>query len=182
MCGVNFNRGRIICSILFIPIMVLFFFADKILIALAQDPYISKISRDYVVYSIPGLYAITQFDSRKRYLQSMQYSFVSTYSQMLSCVLHVFWCMLFIGKLEMGWFGASVALNITYITTFVFQEFYVLVYKRAVFDHYRAPLFEEESFCDWPLFIKLAIPTTGLMCIEWWAFEFIIIFAGILGV
>jgi MATE family multidrug resistance protein len=58
----------------------------------------------------------------------------------------------------------------------------VLVYQRAVFDHYRAPLFEEESFLDWPSYIKLALPTTGLMCIEWWAFEFIVIFAGILGV
>lgn len=35
---------------------------------------------------------------------------------------------------------------------------------------------------DWPSYIKLALPTTGLMCIEWWAFEFIVIFAGILGV
>lgn len=68
MCGVQFNRGRIIVSILFIPIMLIFFFGDNILIAVDQDPYISKISRDYVVWSIPGLYAIVQFDSRKRYL------------------------------------------------------------------------------------------------------------------
>ncbi len=33
MCGVQLNRGRIIVSILFIPIVILFFFADKILIA-----------------------------------------------------------------------------------------------------------------------------------------------------
>jgi len=68
MCGVQFNRGRIIVSILFIPIMFIFFFGDNILIAVDQDPYISKISRDYVVWAIPGLYAIIQFDSRKRYL------------------------------------------------------------------------------------------------------------------
>ena len=58
MCGVQFNRGRIIVSILFIPIVLIFFFGDNILIAVDQDPYISKISRDYVVWAIPGLYAI----------------------------------------------------------------------------------------------------------------------------
>lgn len=82
----------------------------------------------------------------------------------------------------MGVFGASIALNITYISTFAFQEFYVLVYKKAIFDNYYAPLFEEESFLDWPAYIKLAVPTTLLMCIEWWAFEFVIIFSGIIGV
>lgn len=30
--------------------------------------------------------------------------------------------------------------------------------------------------------MKLAAPTTALQCIEWWAFEFIVIFAGIIGV
>lgn len=43
-------------------------------------------------------------------------------------------------------------------------------------------MFEEESFLDWPAYIKLAVPTTFLMCIEWWAFEFVIIFSGIIGV
>jgi MATE family multidrug resistance protein len=107
---------------------------------------------------------------------------VSTLSQAFAFVLHVAWCVLLIDFYDLGWFGASLALNVTYITTFVVQEFYVLVYKRSVFDRYRAPLFEEESFCDWPLYIKLAFPTSALMCIEWWAFEFIIIFAGIIGV
>jgi MATE family multidrug resistance protein len=71
MCGVQFNRGRIICALLFVPITVLFYFADTILIAVAQDATISTIARDYIVYSMPGLFAIVQFDSRKRYLQSM---------------------------------------------------------------------------------------------------------------
>jgi multidrug resistance protein, MATE family len=96
--------------------------------------------------------------------------------------LHVVWCYLLIHTFELGVFGASMALNITYISTFVFQEVYVLFYKRAVFDNYKATLFEEESFLDWPAYIKLAVPTTALMCIEWWAFEFVIIFSGILGV
>lgn len=56
------------------------------------------------------------------------------------------------------------------------------VYKKLTFKDYSAPLCEEESFLDWARYIKLAVPTTFLMCIEWWAFEFIVIFAGIIGV
>jgi MATE family multidrug resistance protein len=30
-------------------------------------------------------------------------------------------------------------------------------------------------------YINIGVPTTFLNCIEWWAFEFLVIFAGILG-
>lgn len=182
MCGVQFNRGRIIVSLIFIPIAILFFFSDNILIACMQDPYISKISRDYIVWALPGLFCIVNFDARKRQMQSMRYSSVSTKTQAFTWVLHLFWCYLLITRLGAGVFGASMALNVTYILTFAIQEFYVNVYKWSEFKKYQAALFHEESFLDWPIYIKLAIPTTGLMCIEWWAFEFIVIFAGIIGV
>lgn len=112
----------------------------------------------------------------------MMFSFVSTYTQAITCILHFLWCYIFIVYFDLGVFGASLALNFTYILNFLLQEFYVLVYNRSVFDEFRAPLFEEESFLDWKNYIQLAFPTTCLMCIEWWAFEFIVIFAGIIGV
>ena len=68
MCGVQFNRGRIILTLLFIPIMVIYLFVDYILIACAQDPYISKVARDYVVGTLPGLFVLVQFDCRRRFL------------------------------------------------------------------------------------------------------------------
>ena len=88
---------------------------------------------------------------------------------------------MFIVWFDYGVFGAAMAINFTYTLDFVIQELYVL-YHKTVFDEYSAPLFDEESVLDWPLFIKLAIPTTMLMCVEWWAFEFLVIFAGIIGV
>lgn len=138
-------------------------------------------SRDYIVWTLPGAFAFVHFDSRKRYLQSMQYSSVATYTQVVTSVLHILWCSTFIVWLDLSVFGAALALNFTYTSNLIIQEFYVWYHKK-VFAEYSAPLFDEESFLDWPLFIKLAIPTTLLMCLEWWAFEFLVIFAGILGV
>lgn len=107
---------------------------------------------------------------------------MATYIQIVTWTLHVGWCYLFIVTWQMGVHGAAMALNITYILNFTIQELYVKVVRKEVFKEFSAPLFEEESFLDWGMFIKLAVPTTFLMCIEWWAFEFIVIFAGILGV
>lgn len=57
MCGVQFNRGRIIVTIVFIPLAVLLFFSDTVLIACLQDPTISKLSRDYIVRTLIGIFA-----------------------------------------------------------------------------------------------------------------------------
>jgi MATE family multidrug resistance protein len=56
------------------------------------------------------------------------------------------------------------------------------VFRKSKFTTYSWPLFDVESISAWGEYLKLAVPTTLLMCIEWWAFEFIIIFSGILGV
>ena len=58
MCGVQFNRGRVIVSLLFIPIGIVFFYADSILIAVDQDPNISAIARNYIVWCLPGAFFI----------------------------------------------------------------------------------------------------------------------------
>jgi MATE family multidrug resistance protein len=84
--------------------------------------------------------------------------------------------------MEMGVFGAAMAINVTYILNFTIQEFYVNVYKKQYFSQFKAPIASAETFSDWLTFIKLGVPTTALMCLEWWAFEFIIMFAGVLGV
>lgn len=74
------------------------------------------------------------------------------------------------------------ALNITYFTSYIIQELYVTVIKKEYFLKFKADLFEEESFLDWPAYIKLAVPTTLLQCIEWWAFEIVILMSGIISV
>ena len=38
MCGIHLNRGRVIVTAYLIPVTVLFFFMDIILVSCAQDP------------------------------------------------------------------------------------------------------------------------------------------------
>ena len=67
-CGMHLNRARVVVTCVVIPIMILFCFVDKILIAAAQDPEIAKMARDYCVWTIPGWFCLVQFDSTKRFL------------------------------------------------------------------------------------------------------------------
>ena len=44
MCGVYLNRGRVVVTVVLIPIVLILSVSDKILIAIGQDPEISKVS------------------------------------------------------------------------------------------------------------------------------------------
>ena len=78
MCGVHLNRGRIIVTAYLIPVAVLFFFMDSILVACAQDPEISKTARNYIVWTTPGWFCVVHFDCTKRFLQTIHKSVIST--------------------------------------------------------------------------------------------------------
>lgn len=43
-CGVLHNKGRFVVSVVMIPIIIIFATSDKILIAMGQDPGVSKIA------------------------------------------------------------------------------------------------------------------------------------------
>lgn len=57
-CGLFYNRGRFVVSMVMVPIVIIFAFSDKILVAIGQDPTVSGIARHYVTLMIPGVWAM----------------------------------------------------------------------------------------------------------------------------
>ena len=83
----------------------------------------------------------------------------------------------------MGVLGAAIALNITYMSTYLIQEFYINYFDWPFFSEFIQPFFSRKSL-SWSgakEFLKLGVPGTVMQCAEWWAFEVLAIFAGMLG-
>jgi len=70
MCGRYLNRGKMVCTVIMIPIIIIFIFSDKILIAIKQDPTIAIIARHYCCMMIPGVWAMGMFDATRKFLSS----------------------------------------------------------------------------------------------------------------
>lgn len=101
----------------------------------------------------------------------------------MTTLLHIFWGYFFILSLDMGVAGAAIALNITYVVNFAAQEIYIRFIDWPFFKDFMQPLFTWDSF-SWKgakEFLRLGVPGTMMQCAEWWAFELLAIFAGILG-
>lgn len=138
-------------------------------------------ARNYVFWTIPGVWCFVQFDCMKRFLQSMQFFTIPMYVQLIATAFHVLWCWLFISYLNMEVAGAAIALNISYIFSFLLGEGYVRVigYKKS-FSPFVADFFTAETTKEWCEFLRYGAPSTAMQCFEWWAFELLAIFSGLL--
>ena len=75
-CGILLNRGRVILTVIFIPICVLFLESERILLFIGLDDEVSKYAGQYLISMIAGTFFEAQFDLNKRWLIQMQVTWV----------------------------------------------------------------------------------------------------------
>ena len=100
-------------------------------------------------------------------------------TMIFSTVLHIFLAWLFIYVYEMDIIGLAIASSIKdgmlMTSTMVCGSFDSKINIALV------PI-TMDAFTGWREYLKISLPTTLMICAEWWAFEILTILAGILGV
>ena len=56
LCGAYLNRGRLINTVIFIPLAFLLCFSKPFLTNIGQDPEVSAHAASYVIVNLPGVY------------------------------------------------------------------------------------------------------------------------------
>ena len=69
-CGILYNRARFVVTIIMVPIILIYAFSDKILVAIGQDKEVSRVARTYCCVMIPGVWSMGQFDATRKFLSS----------------------------------------------------------------------------------------------------------------
>ena len=65
LCGVVLNRGRFVSTVAFIPMMIILWFSEKILLAIGQDRMAADYGAVYARLLIPGMFFLLHFDAIK---------------------------------------------------------------------------------------------------------------------
>ena len=71
------------------PVYILFIYSEDIFMLMGMDPDVSKEARIYLIYMIPGAIAMCQFETVRRFLQSMGIFTISMYVQFVTMILHI---------------------------------------------------------------------------------------------
>ncbi|KAD4888376.1 hypothetical protein R6Q59_034593 [Mikania micrantha] len=159
------------------PISVLWVYVDKLLILVGQDPLISAQARKFSVWLIPTLFPYAILQLIMRYLLSQSLVFPMLWSSVAVLVLHVPVCWALVFKLGFGTPGAALAIGISYTLNVILLGVYL--YQSKACEKTRATCLGDvvSSIKE---FIRFAIPSTVMICLEWWSYEIIVLLSGLL--
>lgn len=179
MVGIWLQRGLFVLTMFFIPIMIGWLYTEEVLQAFGVSEIISEYSQNYLTRVLPGLWFFLAFDFYRRFMQSQGYFWPGLTVNMITTCLHVFWDWFLIINLDLKEKGAGIATAITYISNFILMlgiiRFFQLDRKTCL-------------SCKWDnffpqiwTFLKYAVPSAGMIVLDYMNFEVTQIEANMLG-
>ncbi|XP_063950100.1 protein DETOXIFICATION 3 [Daucus carota subsp. sativus] len=173
-----YTYGAIISLLLLcIPIAILWIFMEKFLILIQQDPEISHVAGKFTIWMIPALFSHAILQPLIRYYQSQYLTLPLLAASVATLAFHIPMCWAFVFKFNMGSDGAALAISLSYWLNTIFLGLYAMYSPKCA--DTRAPV-SMEVFSTIKDFLRLGVPSALMACLEWWAYEIIILLAGIM--
>ncbi|KAK4387087.1 protein DETOXIFICATION 18 [Sesamum angolense] len=177
MLGVYLQASCIITIIFTIIISVIWWYSDIILTFLHQDPQITKADGLYLKYLIPGLLAYGFLQNILRFLQTQCIILPLVICSLVPLALHICIAFVLVHWTGLGYRGAPLAASISLWISVLMLGLYVVKAKKF---EQTWEGFTLESLSHVFANLKLALPSAAMVCLEYWAFEILVLLAGLM--
>ncbi|KAL8056684.1 hypothetical protein ABFX02_04G135100 [Erythranthe guttata] len=177
MLGIHMQRAMLVLLLVCIPLAIVWANTAPILTLLGQDPDISKEAGHYARFMIPSIFAYGILQCQVKFLQTQNIVFPMMLSSGVTTLLHLFWCWILVMKSGLGSRGAAVANSISYWTNVSLLCLYI-VFSPSCSKTWNG--FSREALRNVLNFIRLAIPSAVMVCLEAWSFEMMVLLSGLL--
>ncbi|XP_022965029.1 protein DETOXIFICATION 16-like [Cucurbita moschata] len=177
MLGIHMQRAMFVLLIVSIPLAVVWANTGEILKALGQDAEISREAGTYAISMIPSLFAYGLLQCLNRFLQTQNVVFPMVMCSGIAALLHIPICWILIFKVGLEIRGAAIANSISYWLNVLMLIVYVK-FSSSCSKSWTG--FSVQAFHNIPYFLKLAIPSACMVCLEMWSFELIVLLSGLL--
>lgn len=177
MLGLYTQRAMIILLASSIPLSLIWYYTTDILIFCHQDHEIAKGAGTFNQWMLPSLFAYGLLQCLTRFFQTQNIVLPMMMTSGVTAILHVLVCWVLIFRLGLGIKGAALANNVSYWINFFLLAIYVKfspAWKKTWTG------FSREAFHDLWNFLKLAVPSAFMICLEYWSFEMVVLLAGLL--
>ncbi|KAF1891213.1 hypothetical protein Lal_00001355 [Lupinus albus] len=176
MLGIHMQRSMFTLMIVGIPIAIIWANTKSILIFLGQDPEISHEAGKYAQVMVPTIFAYGLLVSLNRFLQTQHIVFPMVFFSGVATLLHVLLCWVMVFKCELGNRGAAISSSIAYWFNVLMLSLYVK-FSPSCAKTWTG--FSKEAF-QCVSFVRLAIPSALMVCLEMWSFEMVVLLSGLL--
>ena len=162
LCGCYLNRGRIIQALFFLLEAGILMFTKEGLLALGQSQETSEAARAYVIAMLPGMFAMSQFETIRRYLQAMGNYNLSLYIQSTTSILHIITSYILISIFDFGLIGTAISTCLTYWVNLTVISLF-LKYKKDLVPLGATHNFNRDSLKNWSQYLKFGVPSALMM-------------------
>ncbi|KAJ1940090.1 ethionine resistance protein [Linderina macrospora] len=179
LVGFHLQRGIIAVTAHFFLVLPIMLNLEPVLLALNQDPTITKLCSKFVLIQLFGLIPWVYFECIKRFLQAQGYMRSSTIVLLAVLPVHIVNNFLFVWSpsIGMGFLGAAAANVVTFWLMFIG----IVIYTYRCDARYSWAGWSWKPFRTMPQYYKLAIPSVIMMCSDWLCWESMAIGASYLG-
>ncbi|XP_020251773.1 protein DETOXIFICATION 16-like [Asparagus officinalis] len=177
MLGIYMQRALIVLTLVSVPVAFVWAFTGQILIALHQDEQISTEAGLYARWMIPSLFGYGLLQCHIKFLQSQKIVIPLMICSGITTLLHILFCWVLVLKSSLGVRGAAIAISLSYWVNVLLLALYV---KLSPACKRTWTGFSREALKDIPKFLKLAIPSAAMICLEFWSFEILVLLSGLL--
>uniref|UniRef100_A0A0E0AE53 Protein DETOXIFICATION n=1 Tax=Oryza glumipatula TaxID=40148 RepID=A0A0E0AE53_9ORYZ len=179
MLGTHAQRAIFVLMLMGVPLAFVLAFAGQILIALGQNPEISSEAGLYAVWLIPGLFAYGLLQCLTKFLQTQNIVHPLVVCSGATLVIHILLCWVMVHCFDLGNRGAALSISLSYWFNVILLAIYV---KVSEVGRRSWPGWSREALKlkDVNMYLRLAIPSTFMTCLEYWAFEMVVLLAGFL--
>ncbi|XP_055450089.1 multidrug and toxin extrusion protein 2 [Psammomys obesus] len=177
--GVILQRGILILLLCCFPCWAIFLNTERLLLLLRQDPEVARLAQVYVMICIPALPAAFLFQLQTRYLQSQGIIMPQVIVGIAANIINVGMNAFLLYALDLGVVGSAWANTTSQF--FLSALLFLYVWWKGIHTHTWGG-WTRECFQEWNSYIRLAIPSMFMVCIEWWTFEIGTFLAGLVNV
>ncbi|XP_034539483.1 multidrug and toxin extrusion protein 1-like [Notolabrus celidotus] len=176
--GVILQRSSLILMLFCMPCCGLLLNSQNILLLLQQEDEVARIAQIYVMVFLPAVPAMFLHQLQVSYLQNQGIILPQMYTAAAANVINLGVNYVLITHLQLGVIGSAIASSFSQITSCLLLYGYIRL-KRLHEKTWGG--WSTESLQEWDSYMKLAIPSVFMVCLEWWVWDIGGFFAGALG-
>ncbi|XP_051216689.1 protein DETOXIFICATION 16 isoform X1 [Lolium perenne] len=177
LLGIYKQRAILVLTLVSVVVAMVWAYTGQILLLVGQDAEIAMGAGSYIRWLIPALFVYGLLQCHVRFLQTQNIVLPVMMSAGVTALSHVPVCWLLVYKLGLGNKGAALANAISYLANVSILAVYIRVSPSCKSTWTGV---SKEAFHDLFIFMRLAIPSALMLCLEWWSFELLVLLSGLL--
>ena len=121
------KRGKMIVLYGMIPVSLITYYSDELLISIGQNPDVSRKAGQYCLACLPGLLMSGLNDLQSCYLNTLNFSHFPMICLMVSLILHLALCNIMVNQDHLGIVGVGLSMSISNCMSYLLMFFYIKV-------------------------------------------------------